>query len=338
VVETSRIRTLIVDDYGPWRRFARSTLQSQPEVQIVGEASDGLEAVRDAEELQPDLILLDIGLPGLNGIEAARQIRKLSPNSIILFVSQQFSKDFVQAALDAGAAGYVLKADAGSELVRGVQAVLRGKTFVSQSLSGHDLREQKDLHSRAPLAPKNVLIRHEAAFYPDDQAFVAGLARLIKSVLSVGNIAILVATEPHREGILQKLRADAVDVDAAISNGSYIQLDAHETLAKFMVGDMPDANRCAQIVGDLLTSVTKGKNRNHSRVAFCGECAPTLLAQGNVEGAIRVEHLWDEITRNYDADTLCGYLESVVPARQDSPVFQRICAEHSAIHGQELGY
>jgi len=338
VVETSRIRTLIVDDYEPWRRFARSTLQSQPEVQIVGEDSDGLEAVRDAERLQPDLILLDIGLPGLNGIEAARQIRKLSPKSIVLFVSQQFSKDLVQAALDAGAAGYVLKADAGSELLRGVQAVLRGKTFVSRSLSGHDLREQKDQHGRAPLAPKNALNRHEVAFYPDDQAFVAGLAHVIKSVLSVGNIAILVATEPHRAGILQRLRADAVDVDAAINHGSFIELDVHETLGKFMVGDMPNANRCAQIVGDLLTHAIKSKNRNHSRVAFCGECAPALLAQGNVEGAIRVEHLWDEITRNYDADTLCGYLDSVVPGRQDSLVLQRICAEHSAIHGQELGY
>ena len=337
-METSRIRTLIVDDYQPWRRFARSTLQSQPEIQIVGECSDGLEGVRNAEELQPDLILLDIGLPGLNGIEAARRIQKLSPNSIILFVSQQFSKDLVQAALDAGAAGYVLKADAGSELLRGVQAVLRGKNFVSRSLSGHAEGEQEDQHTRAPLAPKNVLIRHEVAFYADDQAFVTGLARLITSVLNVGNIAILVATEPHRVGILQKLRADAVDVDAAIQSGHFITLDAHETLSKFMVGDMPDANRCAQIVGDLLTNVTKGKSRNHSRVAFCGECAPTLLAQGNVEAAIQVEHLWDEITRNYDADTLCAYLESAIPDKQDSPVFQRICAEHSAIHGQQLGY
>jgi len=337
-VETSRIRTLIVDDYAPWRRFVRSTLLGQPEIEIVGEDADGLEGVHNAEKLQPDLILLDIGLPGLNGIEAARQVRKLSPKSIILFVSQQFSKDLVQAALAAGGRGYVLKADAGSELLRAIQAVLRGKTFVSRSLSGHDLGEETDQHAHAPLAPKNVLIRHEVAFYPDDKAYVTGLSRLIKSVLTVGNIAILVATERHRAGILQKLRADALDVEAAIKNGSFIALDAHETLSKFMVGDMPDANRCAQIVGDLLTTVTKGKHRNHSRVAFCGECAPTLLAQGNVEAAIQVEHLWDEITRNYDADTLCGYLESVVPDRHASQVFHRICAEHSAIHGQELGY
>lgn len=337
-MEPSPIRTLIVDDYAPWRRFARSTLLGQPEIEIVGEDADGLEGVRNAEKLQPDLILLDIGLPGVNGIEAARQIRKLSPKSIILFVSQQFSKDLVQAALDAGGGGYVLKADAGSELLRAIQAVLRGKTFVSRSLSGDNLGEETDQRGRAPLAPKNVLIRHEVAFYPDDQAYVTGLSRLIKSVLSVGNIAILVATEPHRAGILQKLRADFVDVDAGLNNGSFIALDAHETLSKFMVDGMPDANRCAQIVGDLVTNVTKGKGRNHSRVAFCGECAPTLLAQGNVEAAIRVEHLWDEITRNYDADTLCGYLESVVPVSQDSSVFQRICAEHSAIHGQELGY
>jgi len=337
-VETSRIRVLIVDDHEPWRRFARSTLQIRPELQIVGDASDGSEAVRNAEKLQPDLILLDIGLPGLNGIEAARQIRKLSPRSIILFVSQESSADLVEAALGSGGSGYVFKADAANELLKGVQSVLHGKTFISRSVSGHDLREQEDRHGSAPLAPKNVLIRHEVAFYPDDQAFVAGFARVMKAVLSVGNVAILVATESHRAGILRRLRADAVDVDAAISNGSYIELDAAETIAKFMLNGMPDPNRCAALVANLLAGATKATDRNHSRVAICGECSPTLLAQGNVEAAIRLEHRWDEVTRNYDADTLCGYLESVVPGRPDSIVFQRICAEHSAIHGQELGY
>jgi len=102
---------------------------------IVAEVSDGLAAFQKAAELRPDLIRLDIGLPKLNGIEAARRIRELSPSPKILFVSQQSSLDLVQAALDTGATGYVLKQDAGSQLLTAVNAVLDGQTFVSRSFA-----------------------------------------------------------------------------------------------------------------------------------------------------------------------------------------------------------
>lgn len=100
----------------------------------MGEASDGLEAVHKAEVLQPDLTLLDIGLPGLNGIEAARQIRKCALNSRILFLSQEISSDIVQEALSTGAQGYVVKADAGGELLTAIEAVVQGSRFVSAGL------------------------------------------------------------------------------------------------------------------------------------------------------------------------------------------------------------
>jgi len=103
--------------------------------------SDGLEAVLKAAELQPDLILLDIGLPGLNGIEAARQIRKLSHKSKILFVSQESDADVVQEAFRIGALGYVVKAHAGSDLLRAVEAVCQGKRFVSAGLPGQNPAE-----------------------------------------------------------------------------------------------------------------------------------------------------------------------------------------------------
>ena len=128
------IRILVVDDFKDWRCQVHSLLQSRPECRVIAEASDGPEAVQKAEDLKPDLILLDIGLPKLNGIEAARRIRQLSPSSKIIFLSQNNDLDIVRAALGTGAVGYVRKIETGRELLPTVDAVLRGEQFVSSSL------------------------------------------------------------------------------------------------------------------------------------------------------------------------------------------------------------
>ena len=135
----------MVEDSEPFRRFICSTLRKRPELQIVGEFSDGLEAVQKAEELQPDLILLDIGLPRLNGIEAAQRIRRLSPKWKTLFVSQESSADVVQRVLSLGACGYVVKMDAGRELLAAVDAVLRGEQFVGSRFAGHNFSGASDI-------------------------------------------------------------------------------------------------------------------------------------------------------------------------------------------------
>jgi DNA-binding NarL/FixJ family response regulator len=133
-VESSSVRVLVVDDYEPFRRFVCSTLNQRPDLQVIGEGSDGLEAVKKAEEMQPDLIVLDLGLPALNGLEAARRIRKFCPECKILFVSQESSSDVVQEALNLGARGYVLKTRAAIDLLAAVEAVLEGRRFVSSGL------------------------------------------------------------------------------------------------------------------------------------------------------------------------------------------------------------
>ena len=135
------IRTLVVDDYEPFRRLVCSMLGRMPELQLVGEASDGLQAVQKAEELRPDLIVLDIGLPTLNGIEAAQQISTVVPGATVLFVSQNSDPDVIAAALGVRIAlsnrvrGYVLKQNVNTELLPAVEAVLRGEHFLSTGLT-----------------------------------------------------------------------------------------------------------------------------------------------------------------------------------------------------------
>jgi DNA-binding NarL/FixJ family response regulator len=131
------IRILVVDDYEPWRRFVRLALLAEQEMQVVAEVTDGPEAIQKSDELQPDLILLDIGLPTLNGIEAARRIREVSPRSKILFVSENRSPEIAREALNTGGSGYVVKTDAASELVPAIKVVLAGRRFITSSLTSH---------------------------------------------------------------------------------------------------------------------------------------------------------------------------------------------------------
>src|SRR6266550_9554161 len=136
-------RVMVVDDFTDWRRQVCSILEQHQELSVVGEASDGAEAVQKATELNPDLIVLDIGLPKLNGIEAAARISELSPRSKILFLSQDNDVGTVQAAFETGAWGYVHKLSASDELASAVAALLQGRRFVSSGISGEESRRVK---------------------------------------------------------------------------------------------------------------------------------------------------------------------------------------------------
>lgn len=133
----AQVRILVVDDHEPFRRFVSSTLSEQTNLKVIGEGQDGLEAVHQAEALQPDLILLDVGMPGLNGIEAARRIGELVPNARIIFLTQESSADVVREAFSLGAWGYVIKVQAGQELLIAVESVMQNKQFRSSVLDGH---------------------------------------------------------------------------------------------------------------------------------------------------------------------------------------------------------
>jgi len=300
-----------------------STLEKGPELQVICEVSDGFEAVQKAEELKPDLIVLDIGLPKLNGIEAARRIRKLAPESKILFLSQESSADVVQEALSLGARGYVVKANAGSELLPAVEVVFRGERFVSNSIKGYKLTE-------VPVA--KTTHRHEVVFYSDDTVFLESFNRFIAAALKAGNGAIVVATKSHRDRLLQRLKVECVDVDGAIQQGTYISLDAADTLSSIMVNGLPDPVRFFEGVSGLIEAVSKAAKAEHSRVAFCGERVGLLWAEGKTDAAIRLEQLCNDLCKTHEVDILCAYQLSSIHGEEDEHQFQSICAEHSAVH------
>src|SRR5215831_14772693 len=208
-------KILVVEDYEQFRRFVCSLLQQRPEFQI-RQASDGLEAVQKAEELQPDLILLDIGLPGLNGFEVARRVRKLSPAAKIVFVSQESSSDVAREAFGLGGWAYVQKVFTGSELLPAVEAVLGGTHFVSGRFVS-----TKSTSSEG-------YFQHEAQLYTDDPTLVQRLTDLVHAALRADNAAVVVATEEHRSSLVRKLTNLGVECTRAEARGWLTLLDAKE--------------------------------------------------------------------------------------------------------------
>ena len=135
-METSSFRILIADNFEPWRRYVSSTLEKDQGLEIVGVASDGLEAVQKAIELKPDLVLLSVGLPKLNGVEAAKRISEAVPGVKLLFATQIIDPDIMTEALSNGAHGYIWKIDAQRELLHAIRAIRQGEKFIGSGMKG----------------------------------------------------------------------------------------------------------------------------------------------------------------------------------------------------------
>lgn len=134
VVKMSLVRALVADNFEPWRQMICDLLEEAPDLIVVRLASNGPDVLRQVKEVQPDLLILDIELPGLNGIDGVRLIHELCPTTKILFLSLNSEGKLVRACLEAGANGYVLKTDVLGDLVAGIRTVIAGKQFVSSGL------------------------------------------------------------------------------------------------------------------------------------------------------------------------------------------------------------
>ena len=307
-------KILVVEDFEPFRRFICFSLQQRPEFQVI-QASNGLEAVQKAKELLPDLILMDIGLPKLNGIEAAKQIRRLAPHAKLIFVSQESDSDVVQETFRLGARGYVHKALA-CDLLSAIEAVLQGKRFLS---SGLEFNEAVDAHHR-----------HEVQFYSDDSVFFESTTRFIADAQMAADAAIVLATNSHRVGLIQRLKADGFDIDGAVQLGTYISLDAVEMLSSIMVNGVADPVRFYAGLVALIEAAAKAANTEHPRVAIFGECVGLLFAEGNPNAAISLEEIGNDVVKLHNVDILCAY--PLPHGQEDDLALKSICAEHTAVY------
>lgn len=178
-----------------------------------------------------------------------------------------------------------------------------------------------------PRDPRN----HELFFYENDEAFVESVAKFASSALAAGNAAVVLATRPHRDSLIEALRLKNVDVDAAMRQGTYISLDVAEMVSLFLVNGWPDAARFFQGFCKLIESASRVASSPHPRVAIFGEALTLLCDQGATGAAIRLEQLANELAGGFAVDILCAYPLSLCTEQREYAIKQ-ICAEHSAVH------
>jgi len=314
---TSPLRVLVVDDHAPFRSMICRLLQQQADVRIVGEAADGLDAVRQAEALQPDVVVLDIGLPALNGLDVAGRLRTRVPNAKVMFLTVESSLDVVEQAFSVGAHGYVYKPRALRDVVPVLDAIIRGGRFVSGGLAR--IAQGDSLASH----------RHHLLFSSDGTVVVDALSRFIATGLGVGNTVIAIVTREHDECVRRRLQAADVDIDLAKREHRYVPLVTSELLARATVnGGAPDPVRLFNICADLTTGAVRQAGNPHARIAACGELASVLWVQGHVDEALQLEHLWDGFAATSQTEILCTY---PLAARSGNGQGRSLCAEHTVV-------
>lgn len=197
------IRVLLVDDHAIVREGLRTMLEREPGMKVVGVADDGRTALKLAAELNPDLVVMDIGMPGMNGIEATRQIIRDLDHCKIICLSMHNERKFVRAMLDAGASAYVLKSEAPRKLVSAIQAVMEGRKYLSPSID-------RDIVST---------INRDPAEKTDIYAVLSDREREVLQLIAEGHSSKLIAARlglsdktisSHREHIMAKLKLHSV--------------------------------------------------------------------------------------------------------------------------------
>jgi DNA-binding NarL/FixJ family response regulator len=312
---------LLVEDYEPLREVVRSMLQREG-LDVVGEASDGLDAVQKAEQLSPDLILVDIGLPTLNGFEVAEWLGRVIPQAKVVFVSEECSRFVVEEAIRLGVAGYVNKLHIHDELMKAIETVLAGKVFI-----GSGLDTQFRIRKFDERAPR----RHDVLIYSDESVFLESFTRFVAEALRAERPAIAIAAKSQLDCMFQKLAEQGLNVAGQIDEGKFFPLDLRDTLSTFMVDDLPDMARFTKATTQLMRAV-HASNDAPKRIVACGVCAPILWIQGKMNAAVWVERLWDDLANTYGVDILCAYPAASFHAGQDERAFRTICAEHSAVY------
>ena len=306
-------RILLVDDHIPFLESVSNLLAAA--FDIVGIAGDGREALDLARRLRPDVVVLDVAMPYLNGFQTLEQLRQDGPEPRVVFLTMHQDDEFVAAAINAGAHGYVLKSRMHLDLISAILDALAGRLFVPS------------LTSLSTVAGS----RHTVHFHSNDSHFLDEVSELVGATLRSGEQVVIVTNDATRHGVAERLQARQMDLAMLADRGQYVAHDSGLALSQVMREGKPDEERLAEIIHGLEQSRLTVPNGPPGRLTVFGDMTVSLCRNGDFEAALEIERIWNELTRALPFFTICSYPIDCFEHSEARKQLSHMCAAHSAV-------
>jgi len=310
---SARPRVLLADDHPAFVEWVSRFLAGAFEV--VALANDGRQALDLARRLRPDVVVLDVAMPELDGFQTLEHLRRESPQTRVVFLTMHRDDEFIAAAINSGARGYVLKSRISSDLIDAIEHALAGRLYVPclSSLS---------------TVPGS---RHTVHFHRDDAQFLDDVSELVGEILRSGEQVVVVTNEVTRIGIAQRLQARHMDLAMLAERGQYIEHDSALVLAAVMHEGRPDEKRLGEMIHGLDRLRHDGRGGPGSRLTIVGDMTVSLCRNGRFEAALEIERIWNELTRPLPFFTVCTYPVECFEQAATRSQLARLHAEHGAV-------
>jgi DNA-binding NarL/FixJ family response regulator len=310
---SARPRVVLADDHPTFLKWVSRFLEGSCD--IVGLAADGRQALDLNRRLRPEVVVLDVTMPELDGFETLEHLRRDSPETRVVFLTMHGDDEFVAAAINGGALGYVVKSRIASDLITAIEYARAGRVFVPCLSS---LAKVPGVH-------------HALQVHADDRHHLDTVSDLVATTLRSGDPVVIVATEATRAGITHRLQARHLTVSALLERGQYLEHDSPAILSQMVRDGRLDRERLRESADAFDQFRLGAPSGSGGRLTVVSDVAISLCRNGDFGAALDLERFWNELTRALPFFTVCSYPTECfeTPAARDQ--LSRICAEHSAV-------